>query len=295
MKEKDCLCDTGDFGYNSEMMLVCYKCGVVKEATFIDFGDETSKYEDSPNESRCNGFSKTSYMSHENNLSINYNNKNISTYVQNLMKWSAFTQEDLLVLKVKDLLESKSHDYGISTKHITVILNKYKKLLDLKKNNKDANFKGKHTKGILAVFAYIAMNPVKKEIVCEIFDIPEDFVLFNKCCKIYKDLFNEDVNQIISNNDQVLTELLEKYNIPFNMKTLIQKGYKICKRFNVMDDIHSKKNILVIMVFFLKELNYNTVQIESENLSFCKSKKFKQSIASLNDIKYEIFKQIKTL
>lgn len=292
--KEGCYCaGSPDLGENSEMMTVCFNCGVVLCDKFIDTGDETNKYQDTIETSRCNGYTKTSYMSHQNNLTMSFKNMRVSSYSQNFIKWSAFTADDLIILKTKDFLERKSHDYSMKQAHITVILNKYKKLLELKKNNKDFNFKGKYTKGILAVFTYIAMKPIKKETVCEIFEITDDFALFNKCCKLYKDIFKEDVNHVVKDKNQILSEIMEIYEIPYKVKDLIEKGYSICLQFNVFDNMYSKKNILVIMMFFLKELEYDMEEIEEDNKTFTNSKIYAQMMRKLDVIKYQIFNEIK--
>ena len=124
-----CYCvDCQELGENQEGATVCFNCGMIIDRCVIDFSDETVNYTaEDEKVSRCNGYTKKSYMSESSNLQMGINTR-FSKYVSNMMLWNSYTYEDIAVLNVKKMLEEKSILYGFGSNLIESILVLYKNL-----------------------------------------------------------------------------------------------------------------------------------------------------------------------
>ena len=295
-QKSGCYCvDCQQLGENQDGATVCFNCGIVIDRYIIDFSDETVNYTaEDEKVSRCNGYSKKSYMSESSNLQMD-NNTKFSKYISNMMLWSSYTYEDIAVLNVKKMLEEKSQVYGFNNNLIENILVLYKNLLNMKTSTGERiSFKGRYKRGLLAVFAYISNSELSLETILKIFEI-NDISTFNKCCKIFKDLFKREVT-IHDSKIEKLYNFLNKLKLSHKEKILIKKGYNVCVNYAVFSNMETDSSIICIIYLFLMELDSPVLEncrILFQNV--IKNNIFDEKLLKLQEIKYSIFNDIKNM
>lgn len=288
-----CYCING--GNVTEMdngEIICFSCGLVLNGVIYDNTDENISYDvEDVRVSRCNGFYKKNYMSESsNNSGFIVKNK----YIQNMLMWDSLTYEDIAILSLKEDLELKSEKYNITNSHIEEILLKYKKLLGMRNSDYNVSFKGRYKRGLLAVFTYCIDSSFTKEKVSEMYGINDDST-FNKCCKIYKDLFGQDPNTLSYHKVDTFTNILNDIYIPDDIKNLIEKCYIECGNFGLFKNISKITVTFCIILFFLKELDYDTKEIEKipKYSNIIKKSEANIIFSKLNSAKFSIFNEIK--
>ena len=296
----NCLCKVMNKGdlIESEEGLVCSNCGVILERILSEVEENKTDGEGLKiGLSRYSGFASDSLMSGINNSGTTVRG---SKKMERMMLWMSMTYEDQVLIELKKKLTNIVILNEIPSRVVRLTLILFKKLFNSKKvNGAKEIYRGAIKIGLVSVCFFYACKHTEYTLlisrVVEIFKIDQN--LFNKCCKIY----SQSVDLNLDKKTFSYRELIRRYcrTLKYNdtVSRLVNNIFESTLDLGLFDNCNPQSVICGTLVFVTKELNLGGKEklIELHETCNTSSSTSTKVLKGLLEHKLEIFNHIKNL
>jgi len=299
-KNYDCFCDSPPSICETNEALVCDTCGLILDNKMISDEPEWRSFDDAgkiTNASRCGA--PTDELLPHCSLGTLITGK---SRMQKLSMWMNISNEEKIIIDLRNKLNDIVHSMGIPKSVIRTTLKMFKAMINQKNSDgKKQIHRGKIREGLIAACFYysckMSLKMISTSVIINIFDI--DKKVFAKCCKMYIEEFNSNIDKTSISAHDLVSEYTNGIGLSFTIQKTCYKILSACTELALINS-YSPQTVVAGIIYFIsnemklgikKNLIIQVCDIKSETMLMMTKVLVSNKIEIFNHIKYVIKKR----
>jgi transcription initiation factor TFIIB len=290
-----CFCESFPSVCETNEALVCNECGLILDDKLVSDEPEWRAFNDeggATNASRCGA--PTDELLPGCSLGTIISGR---SRMQKLSMWTSVSNEEKVIIDLRNKLNDAVQSMGIPKSVIRMTLKMFKAMINKKNSDgKKQIHRGKIREGLIAACFYYAcksnLKTISTSVIINIFEI--DKKIFAKCCKMYIEEFNSEIDKTSISAHDLVSEYTNSIGLSFAIQKICYKILAACTEL-ALTSTYSPQTVVAGIIYFVsnemklgikKNLIIQVCDIKSETILMMTKILTSNRVEIFNHIKY---------